>query len=131
MMNTLKKKAYLNPGTEVQEVFTYTATEKKPSGEFTCPDSQITAETVYSIQYPVSTPDWSVQTGVVGELPDYLIATDVKGTVSASSLKRIVNFLHIISPDTGTTSRTSSSRPLPRLFRQPASLGGFPLTQKE
>ena len=82
-------------GEEVQEIFTYTSTEKNPSGEFTFEDSHITPETVFSVQYPKE-PDWSIQTGTPADLPDYLVATDVKGSIGNARLERRVTFLRII-----------------------------------
>ena len=86
---------YVQDGKEVQEIFTYSSTESKPSGEFTCPDSKLTPETVYSVQHPVK-PDWSLQTGAVEDMPDYLVATDVKGPVNKATLERKVTFLRIV-----------------------------------
>ena len=83
-------------GEEVQEIFTYTSTEKNPSGEFTFEDSHITPETVFSVQFPATEPDWSVQTGNVADLPDYLVATDVTGSVASVRLERPVSFLRIV-----------------------------------
>ena len=88
---------YEKDGQQVREIFTYTATEKKPSGEFTNPDSQITDETVYSVQHPVN-PDWSKQTGALEDLPDYLLATKVQGPLGKAQLKRQVNFFHVVVP---------------------------------